>query len=367
MTKIAMFLSSHNIGLSSLLTEQAFHFSKLSNIQFVFLAGENEQEKGLQDKLRSNNLVFEVIEGLDDHGSFWSLVKKFRNFIAEQQPDIVHVQTNWQLIIAQITKIFSKREYKILYTIHGYRNNNNNKYKSYFALIIIQTLLRLFTTHVFAASTMVYKKFSFLRRKISILPLGVDDVFFHSSHRVLNSDNGIKIIFPAQFRQGKNQDVLIKAVFEYIQKTSDKSIKITLPGDGPLLHECKNLVKLLELENNIYFPGQVPINDISSMYQDSNVAIVSSNSETFGHAIAEPFVLGLCVITRRTGIAEDIIVHGDNGFIFDYDQEISDVLIQLFRNKELIYKTGRKAFESRDFFRWEAIAKKYEQYIMNLR
>jgi hypothetical protein len=51
MIKILFFLSSHKIGLSNLLSEQALYYKQLQHLEFTFIAGENEQEEGLIIKI----------------------------------------------------------------------------------------------------------------------------------------------------------------------------------------------------------------------------------------------------------------------------------------------------------------------------
>lgn len=362
MIKVLFFLSSHKIGLSSLLVEQAINFKSLQNLHFTYVAGENEQEPGLKSKLLNHQLMYHEIEGIDDHHNFFDLVKSFRKLIKTIQPDIVHVQTNWQLVIAIIAKLFLIKQYRIAYTIHGYRHNH--KYKSWIALAIIQSLLFFFAHHVFAASQTVYQKFSLLKKKMSVLYLGVESSFFNRSYPSTKETTTIKIIFTAQFREGKNQALLINTIHKYIQATGDSSIILTLPGEGPLKKECIQLSKSLNLINNVLFPGQITRDQIIQYYLDSNIAIIPSNSETFGHAIAEPFVLGMCVISRDTGVAPDVIRNAHNGFIFNKDNEILNILISLYKNHALIDTCASNAFLERDIFRWETIAQQYENYLL---
>ena len=362
MIKILFFLSSHKIGLSSLLTEQALYYKQLKHLNLSFIAGENEQEEGLKKRLKSHNISYKIIHGLDEHKDFFNLVKEFTLFVNSVQPDIVHVQTNWQLIIAVLTKIFASKKYKIFYTIHGYRHNY--KYKSIIARWLIQVLLFLFSDAVFAASSVVFQKFSFIQKKLHILYLGVEEKFFNTSLPIVQEVENIKMIFPAQFREGKNQYALINTISEYIHQTGDNLITLSLPGEGPLKDECMQLCKTLNLENNIIFPGQVTRGTIIQHYELCNVAIMPSNSETFGHSIAEPFVLGMCVISRKTGIAIDIIENANNGFTFETDEELLNILLKINKNKSLIQKCANNAFLKRDIFKWNILSDQYQEYVL---
>lgn len=362
MIKILFFLSSHKIGLSNLLSEQALYYKQLQHLDFTFVAGENEQEEGLRKRLETRNISYKIIHGLDEHNNFLNLIKEFKIYVNSVKPDMVHVQTNWQLVIAIVTKIFVSKKYKIFYTIHGYRNNY--KYKSIIALWLIQILLFIFTDAIFAASSMVFRKFSLVQKKLYILYLGVEEKFFIRSLPIAHEVESIKMIFPAQFREGKNQYALINTIDEYIRHTGDNSITLSLPGEGPLKDECMELCKNLNLENNIIFHGQVTRETIIQHYESCNVAIMPSNSETFGHAIAEPFVLGMCVISRNTGIAMDVIENTRNGFIFETDEELLNILINLNQNRSMIQNVANNAFAKRDIFKWTTLASQYQNFVL---
>lgn len=362
MVKILFFLSSHKIGLSNLLSEQALYYKQLKYLDFTYIAGENEQEQGLRQRLEAQNISYKIIHGLDEHNNFLNLIKEFKVHVNSVKPDVVHVQTNWQLVIAIVTKIFVTKKYRIFYTIHGYRNNH--KYKAIIALLLIQFLLCFFSDAVFAASKVVFQKFSLIQKKLHILYLGVEESFFHRTSPVVHEVENIKMIFPAQFREGKNHYTLINTVAEYIHLTGDDSITLSLPGEGPLRDDCLGLCKKLKLEKNIIFPGHVTRDTIINYYESCNIAIIPSNSETFGHAIAEPFVLGMCVISRNTGIAMDVIESAHNGFIFETDEELLSILVNLNQHKSLIQKCASNAFAKRDLFKWNTLSNQYQKFVL---
>lgn len=363
--KILFFLSSHKIGLTNLLSEQAIFLNVLDTLDFNFIAGEKEQETGLTQYLESHKIECYRLNGLDDHKGFFKLVADFKEYINTVQPDIVHVQTNWQLVISVFTKLFVKKKYKVLYTIHGFRHND--RYKSKVALLIIQLLLGMFSTQVYAASSIVYKKFNLIKNKIKILFLGVEEKFF-TFDVAATSENiqQIKMIFPGAFREGKNQSSLVHIVSNYIHMTGDRSIRLSLPGSGPLKKSCIDLAKELQISDNIVFPGQLSKEEMVDAYRNSNIAVVPTNFETFGHCIAEPFVLGLCVVSRKTGVAVDIIKENENGYLFETDDELLKILAYLHKNPLKIKEYGESAFKEREKFRWKNIVKHYKEFILAL-
>ena len=219
----------------------------------------------------------------------------------------------------------------------------------------------IISTHPFSSNMCSYlkRKFGLLSYKIELLPLGVPASFFTEELQPL-PQNGLQMIFPAQFRHGKNQDVIIRAFAEHIKRTKDDNSRLVLPGAGDLLNEMKKLVESLGLSDQVEFPGLLSKEDIRQLYFKSNIGIVSSNSETFGQSIVEPFVLGRCVISRPVGIANDIIQNGVNGYIYNHEKELTEIFDNLYAHQELICKVGENNFKERNLFNWERISKKYK-------
>ena len=104
------------------------------------------------------------------------------------------------------------------------------------------------------------------------------------------------------------------------------------------------------------FPGLLCKEDVRLLYLKSNIGIVSSNSETFGQSIVEPFVLGRCVISTPVGIANDIIQNGVNGYIYTSQKDLVEKFDYLYTHN----------FKERDLFNWERISQVYKEKILFL-
>lgn len=359
--KILFFASDYQIGLSHLLTEELKNLVCQTGFDVTAIAGETEQMKGLGQKLDYQGIPLKRILGLDSHKNFLSLAKQIKTVIKESKCTHIHVQNNWQLALIVRIKFFYQFKYKIIYTIHGYRHNNY--LKAFFAKRIIDLALYLFTDLVFVASSEVKKKFWLVRKKTFILYLGVEELFFNTPAPEFSSPHK-NIVFAGQFRKGKNQTTIIKALSNYIEKTGDRDFTLYLPGEGSLKDICIKLANKLKLQDNILFPGQLSREEMLNLYKKCQVAIVPTNSETFGHCIAEPFVMGLCVMSRKVGIAEDIILNGENGLFFNNENDLALLLIKYLNNNMVLEALGKSAQKKSELFRWSSICKLYEKILV---
>lgn len=356
MGKVIFFTSSHKLGLTNQLAEQAIVLGERCGKNFLFISGEKEQFPGLFEKLRNRQVNHVAITGLDEHKDLFRLVKEFDKYVMRFEPDLIHCHTNWQLAIAVATKVFFKRDFPIIYTVHGYRHNY--KYRSGLTRYLIGLGLLAFADIVIVPSTFLKNKFSFLDRKAHVLFLGLDREFFDSWEAA--SFNGTKrVIFPGEFRHGKNQDLLIRAMRRYIDKTGDTNIELYLPGYGKTLGKCRADAHKLGLGEKVFFPGLINRDQIMDLYSKCQFAVIPSNVETFGLCIAEPFAFGRVVISRHVGVADDIIINGENGFLYHTEDELLELMIKVFPDEERCSRVARKAFEGRDVFRWSNLTEKY--------
>lgn len=362
MKKLLFFASDYKIGLSALLADQLEALNRAS-VDVMAVAGENEQEAGLESRILAGGIRLRKIDGLDAHHNFFSLVKTLADIVAGERIDVIHVQNNWQLalVAAVRLRLIFRRRFKIVYTLHGFRHNS--PVKSRIAQVIIGLALFLFADRVICMTKYLKGKFALLSYKIVLLPLGINDRYFDGDF-VEPDTSHLSMIFPAQFRYGKFQDVIVRAFARHIAATGDEGSRLVLPGGGPLLEGVRQLTETLGLSSRVEFPGLLPKESIRNAYLKCNVAIVSSNSETFGQSIVEPYVLGRCVVSRPVGIAPEIINDAVNGYLFCSEDELADIITSLYNNKAKLVEIGHNNFESRDKFRWDAVCDEYKKYIL---
>lgn len=343
--KLLYFCSDYMIGLTQAQTEQIEHLCKENSIDLYCVSSENEQETGLHDRIKKTGANINIIKGLDEHKNFKVLSLQIKELIRKYNITHVNVQNNWQLGLLAYLK--PQLKFKLIYTIHGYRHNH--PLKAALAIGAIGGGLLMFTDRVISMSDYVSKKFWFLGYKTDRVFYMMNKPEYTKNENKIATDS-LQMVFPAQFRQGKRQEILVAALKRYIDKTGDNSAILHLPGGGPTLPKIKAIVKEYRLEDNVRFYGKISLNEVLALYEKTNIALCSSNVETYGRCIAEPFMLGRCVITQKTGVAGDIIRHGENGYFFKNVKDLTDILIKLHENPGLISKTANQAFEDRKIF-----------------
>lgn len=328
---------------------------KKAGVDVHAVVSSKELEHGLIASIAVDSIPILELEGLECHQHFWKHVRAVYKYVKENGIDNVHVQTNWQLIMVAIVRmcLLLHNHVSITYTIHAFRNNHPKK--SFIARVVIGFLLFLFVDKVIYTCTFLKEKFSWLNYKMHCVPLGVSELF-HDESLYLHQ-TGLYIIFPAAFRYGKNQEMILKAFAEFLQKTSDEKSFVILPGTGDRLDTVKQYAQSLGISDRVYFPGYCSCEVLCELERKCNIAVIPTNSETYGLCIVEPFVLGKCILTRNVGVASDIIKESENGFYFENHIDLAQKLIFLSRNMDLISQIAERNYMQKKQFSWDVIVR----------
>ncbi len=151
-------------------TQLALAYKELKDIDALVVTGEHEQYDGCFKLLQDNGIKNKIIGGFDVHHDLFRLTKEFVKIVNTYNPHIVTVNTNWQLLVVGLANLFSKRRYKIIYTVHGFRHNS--RLKSVFGRYLIGLVLFTLTDTISAPTTYVRDNFKLLNYKVITIPLG---------------------------------------------------------------------------------------------------------------------------------------------------------------------------------------------------
>lgn len=156
-----------------------------------------------------------------------------------------------------------------------------------------------------------------------INPLGTDRSERLSQRRVLGlADDDFACCTVARFHPVKRHEFLIEA-FAAAQL---KKAKLFLIGEtsGTCYTAVKARVAALQLENQIIFLGHR--DDVPQLLQAMDLAILPSLWEGLGLTLLEAMSAGVPVIAAAVGGIPEVVVHGQTGYLFNEEAELSALL-----------------------------------------
>ncbi|HHW03049.1 MAG TPA: glycosyltransferase family 4 protein [Thermoanaerobacterales bacterium] len=314
--------------------------------------------------------LYEISVG--DRQSPWALIKSLVvlvRIIKKEKIDIIHAHGMACAITGTIAGIFSVKP-AIITTVHNFPAIQGTGIKQRLSNLLSGFFLR-FNRRVVAVSRNLGDFISSIWNiqwdRIRVIYNGIDVEEIHRSVEKCSAafcefhDPGIApvtILNIARLIPAKGVDVFLRAAAIVMEKaynegTSDKKCKKNLPaascsplflvaGDGPQMHELKNLACILGIEKNVRFLGFRT--DIYDLIHLADMVVLSSRSEGLGISILEALALKKPVIASRVGGIPEIIIHGKTGLLVPPDdpEALAGAMIHLIQNPE----EGKKmAFE----------------------
>lgn len=88
---------------------------------------------------------------------------------------------------------------------------------------------------------------------------------------------------------------------------NDKSMRLTIIGDGPQKPELVQLAKKLDCLDWIWFAGQLNRDQLMSHLIGMDICVLPSLTESFGKARLDALLCGVPVITTNVGFANEIV------------------------------------------------------------
>lgn len=352
------FSSSRGIGFTYHLSELACRIGGDKN--FLFVSGEREQFPGIFIKLDNSQVNRTTIPSLDTSKKLWEHLQKLITIIKTFKPEVIHTQTNYQLLLISLLKPFYK--FKIIQTIHAF-DNGAGGIKMRLTKSYITSMCALFTDRVFFQSSFVKNNFKLLSRKSYNLAMGFETP---ESTQTKSFSLPLKIVYAAKFHKAKNHIWLIEALEPLLL---ENLVTLTLPGNGDSFESVKLLTSQKDLSDKVILPGWANRETISKIYDEAHLAIVPSSSETLGYNIIEPLAYGIPVISFPVGIAPDIAEKSNSVTLVNFyaAEEIINIIKKYIHNSEDYNKTSLEAY---DYFQknltWEIHIKKYKSFLIHL-
>ena len=290
---------------------------------------------------------------------------KVINKIKSWDLDVIHSHT--ELSMGIFARLFAKQyniplvhTYHTMYRDYTYYVSRNHKYFDLGCKKAVEYLSKFYcdnTADAFIVPTM--KTYQLFRdeyhydKDIYVVPTGVDAKRFYKEYAnkqeiaKLKKQYNIKrkdftIVFVGRLAQEKN----VPFLFDCLEQTKNKNIKLIIVGYGPDEEKYKEEVKSRHLEDRIKFTGKVVWNSMPSYYQMADAFITASKTETQGLTVIEALASSLPVICIDDLAFKSAVIDNFNGRIFQDEIECIEILDELSENTKELESLASKACPS---------------------
>jgi glycosyltransferase involved in cell wall biosynthesis len=102
-----------------------------------------------------------------------------------------------------------------------------------------------------------------------------------------------------------------------------------------------------EVRARVWFEDQVERSKLLAEYQSAATCLIPSRFEAFCYVCAEAMACGLPVIASRGTAMDELVTHGESGYLVDYDnaEAVAILIEEMLSNDERARRVGREARE----------------------
>lgn len=155
----------------------------------------------------------------------------------------------------------------------------------------------------------------------------------------------------AQLSRGKRQDLFLEAAKRVLaEEPRTRFVLAGAPTDTEYAERIRETVESSGLKGRVTLTGFWE--DIPSLVQALDVAVLTSTGEAFGLVMIEALANGRAFVGSRSGAIPEVIEHGRNGLLFEPGNadDLARALLELARHparRSSMGREARKTFEER--------------------
>ena len=284
---------------------------------------------------------------------------KFKKFVKQNPPDIIHVH-NQAPLSRWFLKYGKKHNIPTFMTIHGYIENDIDAtkfkpLKKFIKNYFFKTIGLADT--LFAVSNgnkQYYENYGF---KPVLLRNGIDELVadetfsneIKKKYDINQNDN--VLCFVNRLIEIKNVFLMIDAL--KILKEKGFHFKALIAGDGNKKQELEELVKNYDLENCVFFLGNISNRShVASIYKISDINLFPSVKDNSSLSIGESASQNTPTLAMEKCSSVELIKDTQNGFLSKNEADAyARTIIEIFENKDKLKTVGQKAKETL-YFSW---------------
>ena len=257
--------------------------------------------------VRPKNINVDIIPlDLNNLYGLYSASKKYKKLIQDFQPDVVHAHMVHANIFSRINRIGCATP-KLICTAH----NSNEGGRFRMIAYRLTNFLSDFNSNVSQEATeSLISKGAFNKNNLTTVYNGIDLSKFKSFKTAKKNDE-IMVLSVGRFNEQKDYPNLFRAIKILKDNSLIEKVKFYVAGDGELRSELEQLIKVLNISDNVTLLGIR--SDIPELMNQAHFFVLPSAYEGFGLVVAEAMACGAFVIaTNSGGVAE---VMGDTGIL----------------------------------------------------
>lgn len=200
--------------------------------------------------------------------------------------------------------------------------------------------------------------------KIRVIPIGIDPSRFRGKYldrSAVRRKYGVfpdekLVLFVGRLTNQKGCEYLIRSI-PFVSRYFN--MKLLIAGEGYLRGELESIAERAGVRSRTIFAGYVGDDDLTELFQSSDLMVIPSIYEPFGVVALEAMAAGLPVVASSVDGLAEVVRHEQNGILV-FPRDSSSIAWGISRILSDPSNTGRleenASKDIEDRFSWKAVA-----------
>jgi len=177
-----------------------------------------------------------------------------------------------------------------------------------------------------------------------------------------------KLLWVRAFHKTYNPQMAIEVAAALSKYNPGLEITMVGPDLDGSMEQCKVLAARLGVEKHIRFTGTLSKKEWTTLAQDVDIFINTTNYDNLPVSVIEAMALGIPVVSTNAGGVPFLIEHGVNGLLVNVcdSAAMKDAVQRLLVDKELVSILSANARSRAAIYDWQVLKHKWQNLLQQL-
>lgn len=165
-----------------------------------------------------------------------------------------------------------------------------------------------------------------------------------------------RLLFVGRLTVQKNIPLMLEAIAVYVRKYGN-DVSLTIVGEGEIRSAVQSQIDRLGLGDIVVLHGSLHGEALQSVYEDSDLLLLTSTNESFGLVFIEAMTKGLPIVSVNIPAVRNVVINGVNGLLAESTPEDVAAAVHTLLVDNALYSavSGSNLAKSRNYD-WKVIA-----------
>jgi glycosyltransferase involved in cell wall biosynthesis len=213
---------------------------------------------------------------------------------------------------------------------------------------------------------LVCDKYRLPRDQVAVVDNGTDHRIVEQPKCLPEQGKTARLIFVGRLAVQKNLPLMLRTVAAYRDKYG-ADIHLSIVGEGDLRPAIESEISQLEIGLLVRLAGAHYGAALESMYEESDLFILTSIFESFGLVLVEAMAKALPIVSVYIPAVRNVVFDGENGLLVESTPEaLADAVHRLLTDRDFYAKVSINNLAAAQRYTWEAVVNKISDVYRSL-